>query len=167
LKLIGDQRRSAQRAAIESMEENPNLAKKQSPWSLSVEDLDRMQQMFSDLNRTARKRRSRSNILYNHRDLMSQVTWRSSSESTNSRGSSIKDRISLRCDPKLFILGAAIYDATTAFLGTASEPDFDDKKVTLPCEFWESVAGITRMGKVKANDLKPFEVRRIHSQRTP
>src|SRR5947208_311840 len=63
------------RAAIEeALKENPTLGQESIsivlfPW----EDLDRVQQMFSDLNRTARTTSKSLNILYNHRDLMSQV----------------------------------------------------------------------------------------------
>jgi DNA sulfur modification protein DndB len=63
------------RAAIEeALKENPTLGQE----SISVvlfpwEDIDRVQQMFSDLNRTARKTSKSLDILYNHRDLLSQV----------------------------------------------------------------------------------------------
>ena len=155
------------RAAIEeALKENPSLSEETIsvvlfPW----EDLDRMQQMFSDLNRTARTTSKSLNILYNHRDLMSQVTLALIERVDEFKGLVDKDRISLPLrSPKLFTLGA-IYDATTAFLGTTSEPDFDDKS-DLAIEFWETVAGnIPEWGKVKANDLKPVEVRQefIHT----
>src|SRR5258706_1033407 len=155
------------RAAIEeALKENPSLSEETIsvvlfPW----EDLDRMQQMFSDLNRTARTTSKSLNILYNHRDLMSQVTLALIERVDEFKGLVDKDRISLPLrSPKLFTLGA-IYDATTAFLGTAAEPDCDDKS-DLAIEFWESVAGnIPEWQKVKANDLKPFEVRQefIHT----
>jgi hypothetical protein len=64
------------RAAIEeALRENPKLGDE----TISVvlfpfEDLARMQQMFSDLNRTARTTSKSLNILYNQRDLMSQIT---------------------------------------------------------------------------------------------
>ena len=63
------------RAAIEeALTQNPKLGEE----TISVvlfpfEDLGRMQQMFSDLNRTARTTSKSLNILYNQRDLMSQI----------------------------------------------------------------------------------------------
>jgi len=155
------------RAAIEeALKENASLGEETIsvvlfPW----EDLDRMQQMFSDLNRTARTTSKSLNILYNHRDLMSQVTLALIERVDEFKGLVDKDRISLPLrSPKLFTLGA-IYDATTAFLGTISEPDFDDKR-DLAIQFWESVAAnIPEWHKVKQDDLKPFEVRQefIHT----
>lgn len=155
------------RAAIEeALKENPNLGDETIsvvlfPW----EDLDRMQQMFSDLNRTARTTSKSLNILYNHRDLMSQITLALIERVDEFKGMVDKDRISLPLrSPKLFTLGA-IYDATSAVLVAVTEPEFDAKR-DLAIEFWEAVAAnIAEWRKVKADDLKPFEVRQefIHT----
>lgn len=155
------------RAAIEeALKENPALGEE----SISVvlfpwEDLDRMQQMFSDLNRTARTTSKSLNILYNHRDLLSQVTLTLIERVDEFKGLVDKDRISLPLrSPKLFTLGA-LYDATSAIVGTVSDPDFDQKR-DLAIEFWEAVASnVPEWRKVKANDLKPVEVRQefIHT----
>ncbi|MPZ43821.1 MAG: DNA sulfur modification protein DndB [Betaproteobacteria bacterium] len=155
------------RAAIEeALKANPALGDETIsvvlfPW----EDLDRMQQMFSDLNRTARTTSKSLNILYNHRDLMSQVTLALIERVDEFKGLVDKDRISLPLrSPKLFTLGA-LYDATSAIVGTVSEPDFDQKR-DLAIEFWEAVAAnIPEWRKVKADDLKPVEVRQefIHT----
>lgn len=155
------------RAAIEeALKENSKLGDETIsvvlfPW----EDLDRMQQMFSDLNRTARTTSKSLNILYNHRDLMSQVTLALIERVDEFRGLVDKDRISLPLrSPKLFTLGA-IYDATLALLVAVSEPEFD-AKTDLAIEFWQAVAAnMPEWRKVKAGDLKPFEVRQefIHT----
>jgi DNA sulfur modification protein DndB len=155
------------RAAIEeALKENARLGED----SISVvlfpwEDLDRMQQMFSDLNRTARTTSKSLNILYNHRDLMSQITLALIERVDEFKGLVDKDRISLPLrSPKLFTLGA-IYDATLAALVAVTEPEFDAKR-DLAIEFWEEVASnIPEWRKVKAGDLKPFEVRQefIHT----
>jgi len=155
------------RAAIEeALRENPRLADETIsvvlfPW----EDLDRMQQMFSDLNRTARTTSKSLNILYNHRDLMSQITLALIERVNEFKGLVDKDRISLPLrSPKLFTLGA-IYDATAAFLVGVTEEDFDPKR-DLAIEFWEAVARhMPEWRKVKADDLKPVEVRQefIHT----
>src|SRR6266704_5230743 len=155
------------RAAIEeALKENPMLGQE----SISVvlfpwEDLDRVQQMFSDLNRTARTTSKSLNILYNHRDLLSQVTLALIERVDEFKGLVDKDRISLPLrSPKLFTLGA-IYDSTLALLVTVSEPEFD-VKTDLAIEFWLSVAAnMPEWRKVKTGDLKPFEVRQefIHT----
>lgn len=155
------------RAAIEeALKENPHLGGETIsvvlfPW----EDLDRMQQMFSDLNRTARTTSKSLNILYNHRDLMSQIALAVIERVDEFKGMVDKDRISLPLrSPKLFTLGA-IYDATSALLTSVAEPDFDQKR-DLAIEFFESVAAnMPEWGKVKAGDLKPYELRQeyIHT----
>ncbi len=85
------------RAAIEeALRQNPSLGEH----SIAVvlfpcEDLDRMQQMFSDLNRTARSTAKSLNILFNHRDLLAQVTLTVSETVDVFRDFVDKDRASL------------------------------------------------------------------------
>jgi len=158
------------RAAIEeALKENPRLANETIsvvlfPW----EDLDRMQQMFSDLNRTARTTSKSLNILYNHRDLMSQIALAVAEHIDEFKGMVDKDRISLPLrSPKLFTLGA-IYDAASALLVSVSEPDFDQKR-DLAFDFFRAVAeNFPEWRKVKSADLKPYELRQefIHTHAT-
>lgn len=149
------------RAAIEeALKENPVLGQE----SISVvlfpwEDLDRVQQMFSDLNRTARTTSKSLNILYNHRDLMSQVALIISERLPVFKRFVDKDRISIPLrSPKLFTL-AAIYDGTLALLETVIQDDYE-RKVTQASEFWEAVAAnMPEWGRVEVGDLKPVELR--------
>ncbi len=149
------------RAAIEeALKENPMLGQE----SISVvlfpwEDLDRVQQMFSDLNRTARTTSKSLNILYNHRDLMSQVALTVTERVPVFKRFVDKDRISLPLrSPRLFTLGA-IYDGTSALLDAVAESDYD-QKLALAFEFWEAVAAnMPQWGQVEAGDLKPAELR--------
>jgi DNA sulfur modification protein DndB len=155
------------RAAIEeALKQNPRLGEETIsvvffPW----EDLDRMQQMFSDLNRTARTTSKSLNILYNHRDLMSQVTLTAIERVEAFKELVDKDKVSLPLrSPKLFTLGA-LYDATSALLESVTE-DNHDEKLGLAIDFWNLVAeNIAEWNKVKAGDLKPMELRQeyIHS----
>jgi DNA sulfur modification protein DndB len=155
------------RAAIdEALKENPKLGDETIavvlfPW----EDLDRMQQMFSDLNRTARKTSKSLDILYNHRDLPSQIALALTERVDVFKGLVDKDRVSLPLrSPKLFTLGA-LYDATNGLLLTVAEEDFD-QKLDLAIEFWNIVAGqLPEWRKVKEGDLKPVELRQefIHT----
>jgi DNA sulfur modification protein DndB len=155
------------RAAIEeALKENPKLGEE----TISVvlfpfEDLGRMQQMFSDLNRTARTTSKSLNVLYNQRDLMSQITLAVSERVPVFKGLVDKDRVSLALrSPKLFTL-AALYDATSALLGSVVDTNHDEK-LALALEFWEELAqNIREWEKVKNGDLKPMELRQefIHS----
>jgi DNA sulfur modification protein DndB len=155
------------RAAIEeALQQNPTLGNETIAVVLfPFEDLDRMQQMFSDLNRTARTTSKSLNILYNHRDLMSQIAMAVSERVDVFKGLVDKDRVSLPLrSPKLFTL-AAIYDGTTALLGSVADADFD-RKSDSAIEFWEKVAeNLPEWRKVKSGDLKPMELRQefIHS----
>jgi DNA sulfur modification protein DndB len=149
------------RAAIEeALKENPSLGKE----SISVvlfpwEDLDRVQQMFSDLNRTARTTSKSLNILYNHRDLLSQVALKVIESQPVFSHYVDKDRISLPLrSPKLFTLGA-IYDGTLALLEAVTEVDYE-QKLAQALEFWEGVAkSMPLWARVEAGDLKPAELR--------
>lgn len=149
------------RAAIEeALSQNPVLGQESIsivlfPW----EDLDRVQQMFSDLNRTARTTSKSLNILYNHRDLMSQVALTVAERLPIFRRLVDKDRISLPLrSPKLFTLGA-VYDGTLALLETVTQMDYE-QKLALALEFWETVAAqMPEWSRVEADDMKPFELR--------
>ena len=155
------------RAAIEeALHEKPHLGDHTIsvvlfPW----EDLDRMQQMFSDLNRTARTTSKSLNILYNHRDIVSQITLTVSEKVEAFRGLVDKDRVSLPLrSPKAFTLGA-LHDATAALLGEVAEVDHDAKQ-DLAVDFWNVVAdNLPEWSKVKSGDMKPMELRQeyIHT----
>jgi DNA sulfur modification protein DndB len=149
------------RAAIEeALKENPELGKE----SISVvlfpwEDLDRVQQMFSDLNRTARTTSKSLNILYNHRDLLSQVALTIVERLPLFRRFVDKDRISLPLrSAKVFTLGA-IYDGTLALLEAVTEGDYE-QKLAQALEFWETVAKqMPEWNRIESGDLKPVELR--------
>ncbi len=155
------------RAAIqEALKENPKLGDE----TISVvlfpfEDIERMQQMFSDLNRTARKTSKSLDILYNHRDLMSQLTLATIDRVTVFRNMVDKDKVSLPMrSPKLFTLGS-LFEACTALLGNVSEPDFHEK-CALTMQFWDAVARhIPEWAKAASGEIRPSELRQefIHT----
>jgi len=155
------------RAAIEeALRQNPSLGEH----SIAVvlfpcEDLDRMQQMFSDLNRTARSTAKSLNILFNHRDLLAQVTLTVSETVDVFRDFVDKDRASLpQRSPKLFTL-SSLHDATSALVGAVSEDNQKDKEV-VATEYWRAVASnIIQWQRVRDGDMKAMEVRAeyIHS----
>ena len=149
------------RAAIEeALKENPALGQESIsivlfPW----EDMDRVQQMFSDLNRTARTTSKSLNILYNHRDLLSQVALTVTERLPVFSRFVDKDRISLPLrSPKLFTLGA-IYDGNLALLDGVAQSDYE-LKLAQALLYWETVAkNMPLWGQVEAGDLKPAELR--------
>lgn len=149
------------RAAIEeALKENPSLGQE----SISVvlfpwEDLDRVQQMFSDLNRTARTTSKSLNILYNHRDLLSQVALTVVERIAVFNRYVDKDRVSLPLrSPKLFTLGA-IYDGTAALIESVTQEAYE-QKLAQAFEYWEAVAANMRLWQqVEESDLKPAELR--------
>lgn len=155
------------RAAIEeALKENAHLGEETIsvvlfPW----EDLDRMQQMFSDLNRTARKTSKSLDILYNHRDLMSQIILGAIEKIDVFKNLVDKDRVSLPLrSPKLFTLGS-LYDSSTELLGPISEENFDEKE-DIAIRFWRGVANqIPEWRKVRDGVMKPVDLRQeyIHS----
>lgn len=155
------------RAAIEeALKENPKLGDE----TISVvlfpfEDLSRMQQMFSDLNRTVRKTSKSLDILYNHRDPMAQVVLSFIEKINCFRYLVDKDRVSLPLrSPRLFTLGS-LYDATHALLGSVVEEDFDEK-LSFATQFWTAVCeNMPQWQKVRDHDLKPYELRQefIHT----
>ena len=155
------------RAAIEqAIKENPALEDE----TISVvlfpfEDLDRMQQMFSDLNRTVKKTSKSLDILYNHRDELSQLTMAVISKVPVFQDLVDKDRVSLpQRSPKLFTLGS-LHDANKALVGNVTEADFDEK-LAQAIEYWDLVsANIPEWQAAASKDLKPSDLRQeyIHS----
>lgn len=149
------------RAAIqEAIKENPALGDdKISVVLFPKEDLDRMQQMFSDLNRTARLTSKSLNIEYDHRDPYGRVTKTVIERVPVFQGLVDRERVSLPLrSPKLFTLGA-IYDATKQFIGGITEEN-ETEKESLAIDFWMAVAeNILEWRKVRDEVLRPFEVR--------
>ena len=62
-----------------------------------MEDLDRLQQMFSDLNRFAHKTSKSLDILYDHRDNLSTLTMEMTEEVPVFKGMIDKERMSIPC----------------------------------------------------------------------
>lgn len=133
----GQHRRAGIAAALE---EDPGIGED----AISVvlfpfENHDRAQQMFSDLNRTAQPTTKSLNILYDHRDRLSNITMTLVSSVGVFDGRVDKERASLsKRSPALLTLGA-LHDATKELLGEVTEEEFTDK-VDLAVAFWQTVA---------------------------
>jgi len=133
----GQHRRAGIAAALEA---DPAIGED----SISVvlfpfEDHDRAQQMFSDLNRTAQPTTKSLNILYDHRDRLSNITMSLLSQVAVLAGRVDKEHASLsKRSPALITLGA-LHDATKEMLGEVTEESFTEK-VDLAVAFWQTVA---------------------------
>jgi DNA sulfur modification protein DndB len=133
----GQHRRAGIAAALE---EDPSIGED----SISVvlfpfEDNDRAQQMFSDLNRTAQSTTKSLNILYDHRDGLSNITMTLTTSVDVFNGRVDKERASLsKRSPALITLGS-LHDGTKELVGEIDEETFTEKR-DLATAFWQTVA---------------------------
>lgn len=161
--IINDgQHRSAGIAA--AIKENPALAKdKISVLLFPMENLERLQQMFTDLNRYAHKTSKSLDILYDHRDNLSAMTMDVSERVDVFRGMVDKEKITIPLrSPKLFTL-ATLYDANEELVGEKADKrgteDYETK-LNLAVEYWTVLSKVmSDWRKVKDGDLKASELR--------
>jgi DNA sulfur modification protein DndB len=123
-----------------ALKENPALG----DHTLSVllfpyESRDRVQQMFSDLNRFVQKTSKSLDILYDKRDKVSAATLDALDEVPVFRELTDKDSVALKSkSPKLFTL-AAFYDANRELLKGREEGKVAEN-VALLVDYWSTVA---------------------------
>jgi DNA sulfur modification protein DndB len=126
------------------------------------ESRERVQQMFSDLNRFVVKTSKSLDILYDKRDVLSQVTLDVAEQVAIFKGVVDKDAVSLPVrSSKLFSL-SALYDANQELLKTHIEADdvSPDALVAIASEYWTAVGkAIPDWVKVKNGELKALELR--------
>src|SRR5262245_40951284 len=156
------QHRSAGIAA--AIKENPALGKdKISVLLFPTESLERLQQMFTDLNRYAHKTSKSLDILYDHRDNLSALTMDVSEQVETFKGMIDKERITIPLrSPKLFTL-STLYDANEELLGSdvdkRGSKGFSDK-LKLAVDFWTAISeAIPDWRKVKDDELKASALR--------
>lgn len=161
--IINDgQHRSAAIAA--AIKENPALGKdKISVLLFPMENLERLQQMFTDLNRYAHKTSKSLDVLYDHRDNLSALTMDVSEQVSVFRGMVDKEKITIPLrSPKLFTL-ATLYDANEELLGSSIDKRGSsgyNSRLTLAVDYWCELAKvIPDWGHVKSGDLKAPELR--------
>lgn len=154
----GQHRCAAIAAAIK---QNPALAEE----SISVllfpyESRDRVQQMFSDLNRFVVKTSKSLDILYDKRDVMSTVTLQVCEQVPVFKDQVDKDAVSLPVrSPKLFSL-SALYDANCELLREREADGSPHELVATAVEYWTEVAKVVpAWDKVRNGDLKAMELR--------
>jgi DNA sulfur modification protein DndB len=131
-------------AIAQALKENPALGKDRiSVLLFPMEDLQRMQQMFSDLNRFAQRSSKSLNILYDHRDSLAALTMEVVEGVDVFRGLVDMERVSIPTrSEKLFTL-TTIYDANKELLGTHIDPPGSDpfrKTVKRANDYWNTLA---------------------------
>ncbi|GHO91554.1 hypothetical protein KSF_016020 [Reticulibacter mediterranei] len=155
--IINDgQHRSA--AITQALKQKPELGKERiSVLLFPTGDLDRLQQMFLDLNRFVNKTSKPMNVLYDHRDPLSALNIQVANQVPvfQEMVDMEKASIPLR-SPQLLTL-SALYDANSELLGSPIEhPDsklFKDK-VSRAIAYWTEVAkAIPDWQKVKDGEL--------------
>lgn len=158
----GQHRAAAIAAAIK---ENPDIGRERiSVLLFETEGLDRLQQMFSDLNRFAHKTSRSMDILYDHRDNLSALTMEVSELVPAFRGMVDRERTSVPLrSPKLMTL-SALYDANGELLaGTdvASPGSAEFKaQVKIATDYWIEVAKvISEWQRAKDGLIQPQALR--------
>ena len=149
-------------AIAHAVKENPALGEE----SLSVllfeyENRERVQQMFSDLNRYVKKTSKSLDILYDKRDELSNVTLEMCPQVDVFNGTVDKDAVSLPVrSAKLFSL-SAIYDANKELLRPATERESSHNElVRIAVDYWSTVAeAMPDWLRVKRGDMRAVELR--------
>jgi DNA sulfur modification protein DndB len=133
----GQHRRAGIAAALE---EDPTIGEDVIAVVLfPFEDSARAQQMFSDLNRTASPTTKSLNILYDHRDRLSNITMALTRAVDVFDGRVDKERASLsKRSPALITLGS-LHDGTKELLGDVTEVNAAEKQ-DLAVAFWQTVS---------------------------
>ena len=141
-------------AIATALKESPSLGSDRiSVLLFPMENLERMQQMFSDLNRYAQRSSKSLNILYDQRDNLAALTMQIVENVDAFRGMVDMERVSIpiRSD-KLFTL-TTIYDANKELLGkveVASGSKEFDELLAKGEVFWNHLAGVVEDWKLVA-----------------
>ncbi len=133
-------------AISQALKENPNLAKDRiSVLLFPMENIERMQQMFSDLNRFAQRSSKSLNILYDHRDSLAALTNVVVEKVDVFRGLVDMERVSIPIrSEKLFAL-STLYDANKELLGNKIDPAGSspyEKTCDRAVQYWNALAEI-------------------------
>lgn len=150
-------------AIAHAIKENPALGEETiSVLLFPYESRERVQQMFSDLNRFVVKTSKSLDILYDKRDPLSQVTLEVAERVAVFKGMVDKEAVSLPVrSQKLFSL-AAIYDANQELLRYIREGDENsvNELVVVAADYWAAVSkAIPEWGRVKRGELQSVALR--------
>lgn len=155
-------------AAIKrAIAEDPVLRKQQiGVMLISFEDLERNQQIFSDLNRTVQKTSRSLDILYDHVDPLNGIVKAVAARVPLFEGRVEKNQTSLAARSRHFITLSSLYDACeqllggpNAFSGSPSDEDLQFAE-DICVNFWERLSStISPWAMVKSGQIKPSEAR--------
>jgi DNA sulfur modification protein DndB len=150
-------------AIAHAIKENPALGEEMiSVLLFPYENRDRVQQMFSDLNRFVVKTSKSLDILFDKRDLLARVTLDVTEAVQIFKGFVDKDAVSLPLrSPKLFSL-SALYDANEELLSYKANGSDRTQQVLVDTatEYWTALAkAIPEWTKVRNGELKALELR--------
>lgn len=149
-------------AIAQAIKENPALREE----SISVllfpyENKQRVQQMFSDLNRYVVKTAKSLDILFDQRDLLAKVTLEVCERVPAFQGMVDKDNVSLPArSEKMFTL-SSLYDANQELLAEKRNSDdaFFNELVTTGIDYWTTVSKFMPDWQRVRNGLRPIELR--------
>jgi DNA sulfur modification protein DndB len=149
-------------AIAQAIKENPALREE----SISVllfpyENKQRVQQMFSDLNRYVVKTAKSLDILFDQRDLLAKVTLEVCENVPAFLGMVDKDNVSLPArSEKMFTL-SSLYDANQELLAEKRNGDdaFFNELVTTGVDYWTTVSRFMPDWQRVRNGIRPIELR--------
>jgi DNA sulfur modification protein DndB len=151
-------------AIAAALKENPALGKEKiSVLLFETENLERLQQMFSDLNRFVQKTSKSLGSLYDRRDNLSTLTMEVAERVDVFRGTVDKEKVTIPLrSPKLFTI-AALYEANEELLGKKIDrkgtPAYAELLKTA-VEYWTELSKIIDdWRKVKNGELTASELR--------
>ncbi len=125
------------------------------------ENRNRMQQMFSDLNRYVQKTSKSLDILYDKRDKLAAVTLEVCEHVHVFKDMIDKDAVSLPASSRKLFSLAAMYDANEELLkGDDDEGSSSNHLVSRAVDYWNSLAkAMPDWHRVKNGDIKALELR--------
>jgi DNA sulfur modification protein DndB len=148
-------------AIAEAIKENPELGEEViSVLLFPYESRERVQQMFSDLNRFVKKTSKSLDILYDKRDPMSDIVIEVCNRVELFDGMVDKDAVSMPVrSAKLFTL-AALYDATDELLQGDQTELTQEAKIEKAIDYWDTVSKVMPdWVKVKKGQLMSVDLR--------
>lgn len=151
-------------AIARALKENPSLAKDRiSVLLFPMENIERMQQMFSDLNRFAQKSSKSLNILYDHRDSLAALTNLVAERVDVFRGLIDTERVSIPIRSDKLLALSTLYDANKELLGSKIAPpgsDAYDRTCNHATQYWNTLAEVmTDWKKIAAGIVPAPQVR--------
>ena len=151
-------------AIAAALKENPALGREKiSVLLFETENLERLQQMFMDLNRFVQKTSKSLGMLYDRRDNLSALTMELSEEVDAFRGMVDKEKVTIPLrSPKLFTI-SALYEANEELLGkniVKKDSTVYAEVLETAIEYWTELSKIIGdWQKVKNGELTASELR--------